>query len=73
METELLVGGGFAVATSGFLIKFLVDLVRDFKRTVDNHIDHNTAALHSQTEALNRMGDRISDLTEVMKERYSTH
>lgn len=51
---EPFVGPAFAAAVAWYLVRFLTRLVKDFKNTIDNHIEHNTEALVELTSYLRR-------------------
>lgn len=61
---ELVKIGGPAVLLSAILVKFLLDTVKRYQHTVDNHINANTAAL-------NRLASAIDELTSHLKDRHN--
>jgi len=58
MNPEIFIGGGFAVAVAGFLVRFLTQLVQ-------NHMEHNTQALNALTAA-------VTELTHEVRLRNTT-
>ena len=64
MIIEVTIGGAFAVGLVWFMVRaasrmlqramvFQEELVKDFKNTLDNHLEHNTEALIELRHAIN--------------------
>ena len=58
---ELAAGGGFAIAVSGVLIKFLLDRMKRLDEIVSNHIVHSTAAQEKLADSVDRLAKAVEE------------
>ena len=62
---DSLIGFGFASAVTFFLIRFLTSLIKDFKNTIDNHMEHKTEALRNLENVLEDNNKLLTKLVDI--------
>ena len=62
---DSLIGFGSASAVTFFLIRFLTSLIKDFKNTIDNHMEHNTEALRNLENVLEDNNKLLTKLVDI--------